>query len=244
MSLTISRLHVSREGKDIIKGVSLEVGAGEVHALMGPNGSGKSSLANALAGHPKYQVTAGAVTLDGEDVTAMAPDEKARRGLFLSMQYPPEVAGVTVAHFLRVITTTARVEPISMAEFRKLLKEKSELLKIAPEFLHRQLGVGFSGGERKRLEILQLALLEPKYALLDETDSGLDVDALDVVTQGIAAVRAANPGMGILLITHYPRILERLPPHRVHVLSQGAIARDGGMELAQEIEKDGYAFLN
>ncbi|MEY4723032.1 MAG: hypothetical protein RLZZ324_545 [Candidatus Parcubacteria bacterium] len=244
MSLTIKDIRISRESKDIIHGVSLEVGAGEVHALMGPNGSGKSSLANALMGHPKYEVTGGSVMLDGTDITVLAPDEKAKRGLFLSMQYPPEVAGVTVAHFLRVITTTARTTPITMAEFRALLKEKAALLKIDPAFFNRSLGVGFSGGEKKRMEILQLALLEPKYAILDETDSGLDVDALDIVTAGIAAVRSANPGMGILLITHYPRILERLEPDAVHVLSKGRIAREGGMELAREIEKTGYAFLD
>lgn len=242
-SLKIENLHASREGKDIVKGVTLEIGAGEVHALMGPNGSGKSSLANALMGHPKYTVGSGTVTLDGEDITALSPDEKAKRGLFLSMQYPPEIPGVTVAHFLRVITTTARREPISMAEFRTLLKEKAALLKVDSSFLNRSLNDGFSGGEKKRMEILQLALLEPKYAILDETDSGLDVDALHIVTDGIAAVRAANPHMGFLVITHYPRILEKLPPVKVHVLWDGHIAREGGPELAQEIEKDGYAFL-
>jgi Fe-S cluster assembly ATP-binding protein len=244
MSLSIQNLHISREGQDIIKGVNLEVGAGEVHALMGPNGSGKSSLANALMSHPKYSVSGGQILLDGTDITALAPDEKAKHGLFLSMQYPPEIPGVTVAHFLRVITTTARAGTITMAQFRTLLKEKSALLKIDPSFLNRSLNEGFSGGEKKRMEILQLALLEPKYAILDETDSGLDVDALKIVAEGIAAVRVANPQMGLLVITHYPRILEHLPPTKVHVLSDGKIAREGGPELAHEIEKDGYAFLN
>ena len=244
MSLKIENLHVAREGKAIVKGVTLEIPAGEVHALMGPNGSGKSSLANALMGHPKYDVTEGALLIDGENVIALAPDEKAKRGLFLSMQYPPEIPGVTVAHFLRVITTTARQKPISLAEFRVLLKEKMALLKIDPSFMQRSLNEGFSGGEKKRMEILQMALLEPKYAILDETDSGLDVDALKVVTDGITAVRAANPHMGILLITHYAPILAQLPPDKVHVLSEGQIVRSGGPELAHEIETGGYSFLN
>lgn len=241
MSLKIENLHVSREGKEIVKGVTLEIPAGEVHALMGPNGSGKSSLANALMGHPKYAVTAGSVSLDGEDVTALPPDKKAALGLFLSMQHPPEVPGVSVAHFLRVVTTTARREPVSVADFRKMLKEKMAELKIDPAFMNRSLNEGFSGGEKKRMEILQLALLEPKYAVLDETDSGLDVDALKIVTDGVS--RAREKGMGVLLITHYARILRHLVPDRVHVLSDGAIARSGGKELADEIEKEGYAFL-
>lgn len=241
-SLKIEELRVSREGKEIVKGVSLEIPAGQVHALMGPNGSGKSSLANALAGHPKYAITGGKIFVDGEDITALRPDEKAKRGLFLSMQYPPEVAGVTVAHFLRVMTTTARRKPVSVAEFRVILKEKMEILKIDTAFMRRGLNEGFSGGEKKRMEILQLALVAPKYAVLDETDSGLDVDALGVVTGGIARVRGG--GTGILLITHYTRILKHLAPDRVHVLEDGAIVRSGGKELADQIERDGYAFLN
>ena len=242
MALKIENLHVSREGKEIVKGVTLEIPAGEVHALMGPNGSGKSSLANAVMGHPKYEVTAGGVTVDGEDVTAMKPNEKAAKGLFLSMQHPPEVPGVSVAHFLRVVTTTARREPVSVADFRKILKDKMAELKIDPAFMQRSLNEGFSGGEKKRMEVLQLALLEPKYAVLDETDSGLDVDALKIVTEGVE--RARRKGMGVLLITHYTRILKHLAPDRVHVLSDGRIARSGGKELAEEIERDGYAFLN
>lgn len=240
-SLKIENLHVEREGKEIVKGVSLEIPAGEIHALMGPNGSGKSSLANALMGHPKYTIVSGRILVDGEDVTAMKPDEKARRGLFLSMQYPPEIPGVTVAHFLRVITTTARQKPISIADFRVLLKEKMDILKIDPAFMQRSLNEGFSGGEKKRMEILQLALLEPRYAVLDETDSGLDVDALKIVTGGIAAVRPKE--LGILLITHYTRILQHLVPDRVHVLANGEIVRSGGAELAEQIEREGYAFL-
>ncbi|HTK04273.1 MAG TPA: Fe-S cluster assembly ATPase SufC [Candidatus Eisenbacteria bacterium] len=241
MSLKIENFHVTREGKEIVKGVTLEIPAGEVHALMGPNGSGKSSLANALMGHPKYEVTGGSVLLDGDDVTALKPNEKAAKGLFLSMQHPPEVPGVSVSHFLRVVTTTSRREPVSVADFRKLLKEKMADLKIDPAFMNRSLNEGFSGGEKKRMEILQLALLEPKYAILDETDSGLDVDALKIVTEGVS--RAREKGMGVLLITHYTRILKHLVPDRVHVLSDGAIVKSGGKELAEEIEREGYAFL-
>ncbi|MEY4745337.1 MAG: hypothetical protein RL272_1282 [Candidatus Parcubacteria bacterium] len=241
MSLKIENLRVSREGKEIVKGVTLEIPAGEVHALMGPNGSGKSSLANALMGHPKYAVTAGSVLLDGEDILSLPPDGKAAKGLFLSMQHPPEVSGVSVSHFLRVVTTTARREPVSVADFRKMLKEKMAALRIDPAFMNRGLNEGFSGGEKKRMEILQLALLSPKYAILDETDSGLDVDALKIVTDGINAVRGS--GMGVLLITHYARILKHLVPDKIHVLAEGRIAKSGGRELADEIEKEGYAFL-
>ncbi len=241
-SLDIKNLHITREGKEIVKGVSLTIPAGEIHALMGPNGSGKSSLANALAGHPKYTITSGSILVDGEEVTALRPDEKAKRGLFLSMQYPPEIPGVTVAHFLRMMTTAARQKPVSVAEFRIILKEKMAMLKIDPAFMQRSLNEGFSGGEKKRMEILQLALLEPKYAVLDETDSGLDVDALKIVTDGINAVRQKE--MGILLITHYARILAHLPPNHVHVLIDGQIVRSGGPELAEQIEREGYGFLN
>jgi len=242
MSLKIENLHVSREGKDIVQGVSLEVGPGEVHALMGPNGSGKSSLANALMGHPKYVITNGTIVLDDEDVTSLKPNERAGKGLFLSMQHAPEVPGVSVAHFLRVITTTARREPVSVAEFRVLLKEKMAELKMDPAFMQRSLNDGFSGGEKKRMEALQLALLAPKYAVLDETDSGLDVDALKIVAEAVAKARAA--GMGALVITHSTRILSLLAPDKVSVLSAGKIVRTGGPELAEQIEKEGYAFLN
>ncbi len=241
MSLKIENLHVTREGKEIVKGINLEIPAGEVHAIMGPNGSGKSSLANALMGHPKYVITAGRVLLDDEDVTALKTNERATKGLFLSQQHPPEVTGVNVAHFLRVITTTARREPVSIPEFRAILKEKMAELKMDPAFMHRSLNQGFSGGEKKRMEALQLALLEPKYAVLDETDSGLDVDALKIVTDAIAKVRGKD--MGILLITHYARILKHLAPDRVHVLADGVIAKSGGKELADEIEREGYSFL-
>jgi Fe-S cluster assembly ATP-binding protein len=242
MSLKIESLKVSREGKEIVKGVSLEVAPGEAHALMGQNGSGKSSLANALMGHPKYVITGGRIMLDGDDVTALKPNERAAKGLFLSMQHPPEVPGVTVAHFLRVITTTARREPVGVADFRKILKEKMADLKIDPAFISRGLNEGFSGGERKRMEILQLALLEPKYAVLDETDSGLDVDALKVVADGVKKLR--GKGMGILLITHHTSILHELIPDRVHVLADGVIIKEGGKKLADEIEKNGFTGLN
>ena len=241
MSLKIENLHVSREGKEIVKGVNLEIPAGEVHAIMGPNGSGKSSLANALMGHPKYEVTQGRIEMDGDDLTAAKPNERAEKGLFLSMQHPPEVTGVAVSHFLRVVVTTARREPVGVAEFRTMLKEKMAQLKIDPAFMNRGLNEGFSGGEKKRMEILQLMLLSPKYAVLDETDSGLDVDALRIVTDGINAAR--QTGMGILVITHYARILTQIVPDKVHVLAGGTIVRSGGKDLAEEIEKDGYAFL-
>ncbi len=238
MSLKIAKLHVSREGKEIVKGVSLSVAPGEVHALMGQNGSGKSSLANALMGHPKYAITDGTISIDDEGLTALKPNERAAKGLFLSMQHPPEVSGVTVAHFLRVITTTARREPLSVADFRKLLMEKMADLKIDGAFMHRGLNEGFSGGEKKRMEILQLALLAPKYAILDETDSGLDVDALKIVSDGVKKLR--EQGMGVLLITHHTRILQDLVPDKVHVLKDGLIVAEGGSELASEIEKEGF----
>jgi Fe-S cluster assembly ATP-binding protein len=241
MSLKIENLHVSREGKEIVKGVNLEIPAGEVHAIMGPNGSGKSSLANALMGHPKYEITAGSIEMDGDDLTAAKPNERAEKGLFLSMQHPPEVTGVPVSHFLRVVVTTARREPVGVAAFRTMLKEKMSQLKIDPAFMNRGLNEGFSGGEKKRMEILQLMLLAPKYAVLDETDSGLDVDALRIVTDGINAARAT--GMGVLVITHYARILTQIVPDKVHVLAGGTIVRSGGKDLAEEIERDGYAFL-
>jgi len=206
--------------------------------LMGQNGSGKSSLANALMGHPKYIITDGTISIDDEDLTQLKPNERAAKGLFLSMQHPPEVSGVTVAHFLRVITTTARREPLSVVDFRKLLKEKMADLKIDAAFMNRGLNEGFSGGEKKRMEILQLALLEPKYAVLDETDSGLDVDALRIVSDGVKKLR--EKGMGVLLITHHTRILQDLVPDKVHVLKDGLIVADGGAELAAEIEKEGF----
>ncbi len=241
MALSIIGLRVSRDGKEIVRGVDLEVPAGQVHALMGPNGSGKSSLANALMGHPKYVIEAGRVLLDGEDVTRAAPDKKSKAGLFLSMQYPAEIPGLSVANFLRAALNARRPSPISVVEFHRILKQEMEALKIDPSFAARGLNEGFSGGEKKRMEVLPLALLKPKYAVLDETDSGLDVDALKVVTAGIN--RARGRDMGILLITHYARILRYLKPDRVHVMSGGRVVLSGGAELAERIEKEGYEAL-
>lgn len=243
MSLTVTNLKVARETNEIVHGLSLAIAPGEVHALMGPNGSGKTSLANALMGHPKFAITDGSVALDGEEVTALPPNERAQKGLFLSMQHPPEVAGVAVSHFLRVVTTTSRREPISVADFRTLLRQKLADLKIDPSLMQRGLNEGFSGGEKKRMEALQLALLEPKYAVLDETDAGLDVDALKIVAETVA--RARERGMGVLLITHTTRILKQLSADRVHVMAEGRIVKSGGMEIAEQIERDGYgAFIN
>lgn len=237
MSLLIENLTVKREAAEIVHGVTLEIPSGEVHALMGPNGSGKSSLANAVMGHPKHAVTAGAVRMDGDDITALAPDEKSRKGLFLSLQSPPEIPGVTVANFLRAAVAARRGGPVSPAQFRDELRSAMTDLGIDPSFASRALDEGFSGGERKRIETLQLVMLGPKYAILDETDSGLDVDALGAVAEGINRGRG---GMGILVITHYARILAYLKPDRVHVMVGGRIVASGGPELAREIEKNGY----
>jgi len=237
-SFQISNLHVACEGKEIVKGVSLEVKPGEVHALMGPNGSGKSTLANALMGHPKYQITEGRIQIDGKDVTNLPAHERARFGLFLSMQYPPEIPGVTVSSFLRTALNAVRASKLTVLQFHKLLKEKMAELKMDPAFSRRHLNEGFSGGEKKRAEILQMTVLEPKYAVLDETDSGLDVDALKVVTDGINKLR--GPDLGILLITHYARILNYVTPDTVHVMKGGQIVKTGGKELADVIEADGF----
>lgn len=237
-SLKIENLHISREGKEIVKGISLEVKPGEVHALMGPNGSGKSTLANALMGHPKYRITSGKIFVDEKDITELPPNERAKTGLFLSMQYPPEIPGVTLSSFLRTAVNALRDTKLTVLAFHKLLKEKMAELKMDPAFSRRHLNEGFSGGEKKRAEILQMTLLEPKYAVLDETDSGLDVDALKVVTDGINTLR--GPGLGILLITHYTRILKYVTPDKVHVLKDGKIVKVGGQELADLIENEGF----
>lgn len=238
--LTIENLTINRDGKPIVNGLDLSLPAGEVHALMGPNGSGKSTLAGALMGHPAHEITGGRIMLDGDDISEAPPEERSRKGLFLSMQYPPELAGVSLSSALRAAVNARRETPMGVVEFHDLLKRKMEELGMDPSFAGRGLNEGFSGGEKKRAEILQLSLLEPKYAILDETDSGLDVDALRAVTDGIARVR---DGMGILIITHYARILEHLRPDRVHVMSGGRIAASGGPELAERIEKEGYSFL-
>jgi Fe-S cluster assembly ATP-binding protein len=243
-TLEIRDLHVNVEeaagtSREILRGVDLTVPAGETHAIMGPNGSGKSTLAYAIAGHPKYTVTSGSVTLDGEDVLAMSVDARARAGLFLAMQYPVEVPGVSVSNFLRTAVTAVRGEAPKLRDFAKQLRSSMAELSIDPEFAQRNLNEGFSGGEKKRHEILQLELLNPKIAVLDETDSGLDIDALKVVSEGINRF-AAGEGHGLLLITHYPRLLRYVKPDYVHVFVSGRIVAEGGPELSEELEQEGY----
>ena len=242
-TLEIRDLHaeVAAEGgaKEILRGVDLTVRAGETHAIMGPNGSGKSTLAYAVAGHPKYTITRGTVTLDGDDVLAMTVDERARAGLFLAMQYPVEVPGVSMANFLRSAATSIRGEAPKLRTWVKEVKGAMADLDIDPAFADRSVNEGFSGGEKKRHEVLQLALLKPRIAILDETDSGLDVDALRVVSEGVNRYTAAGD-VGVLLITHYQRILQHIRPDHVHVFAGGRIVRSGGPELAEELERDGY----
>jgi Fe-S cluster assembly ATP-binding protein len=235
--LAVRDLHVSVDGKEILKGVDLEVPQGEVHALMGPNGSGKSTLAYALMGHPKYQVTAGAVSFDEQDLLALPADARARLGLFLCFQYPTAIPGVTTVNFLRA-ALRAQGKEMPARQFLNRLAEEMALLKIDESFRQRYINDGFSGGEKKRSEILQLAMLRPRMAILDETDSGLDVDALRTVAEGV--MQLSGPDMGVLVITHYPRILEYLRPDRVHVLHDGRVITAGGAELAQRIERGGY----
>jgi Fe-S cluster assembly ATP-binding protein len=243
-TLEIRDLHVNIEEanggqREILRGVDLDVNAGETHAIMGPNGSGKSTLAYAIAGHPKYHVTQGTVTLDGEDVLAMSVDARARAGLFLAMQYPVEVPGVSVSNFLRTAVTAVQGEAPKLRDFMKNMRKAMADLSIDPVFAERNLNEGFSGGEKKRHEVLQLELLQPKIAVLDETDSGLDIDALKVVSEGINRFRA-GAGHGVLLITHYTRILRYVQPDFVHVFVGGKIVRSGGQELAEELETNGY----
>jgi len=242
-TLEIKDLHASvatEDGaKEILKGVDLTIRAGETHAVMGPNGSGKSTLAYAIAGHPKYEITSGTVTLDGADVLAMTVDERARAGLFLAMQYPVEVPGVSTSNFLRSAATAVRGEAPKLRTWVKEVKAAMSDLDIDPAFGDRNVNEGFSGGEKKRHEVLQLALLSPKFAILDETDSGLDVDALRVVSEGVNRYRAGGE-TGVLLITHYTRILQHITPDVVHVFSGGRIVESGGPELANELEKTGY----
>ncbi len=241
-TLEIKDLHVKVAGdggKEILRGVDLTVRAGETHAIMGPNGSGKSTLAYSVAGHPKYEITSGSVTLDGEDVLAMSVDERARAGLFLAMQYPVEVPGVTVSNFLRTAKTAIDGEAPNLRHWIKDVKTAMTDLKMDPVFAERNVNEGFSGGEKKRHEILQLELLQPRIAILDETDSGLDVDALKVVSEGVNRVRSGSD-VGVLLITHYTRILRYITPDFVHVFVDGRIAEQGGPELADELEANGY----
>ena len=234
------QVNTDEGAKDILRGVDLTVKAGETHALMGPNGSGKSTLAYAIAGHPKYTITGGTVTLDGEDVLEMSVDERARAGMFLAMQYPVEVPGVSVSNFLRTSITAIRGEAPNLRNWIKELKEAMSGLQIDQQFAERSVNEGFSGGERKRTEILQMELIHPKIAVLDETDSGLDVDALRVVSEGINRVIEKGE-TGVLLITHFTRILKYIKPDYVHVFYEGRIVREGGPELADEIEANGYA---
>ena len=252
--LVVKDLHVSVEGKEILKGLSLEVRKGQFHALMGPNGSGKSTLANTLMGHPRYEVTSGDILFKGASILDLEADERSRAGLFMAFQYPVAIPGVTVANFLRS-ALNARLAPagtngagampsrrgIAPKEFRALLLEKMATLKMDESFATRYLNDGFSGGEKKRAEILQMAILKPEIAIMDETDSGLDIDALRIVSEGVNAL--AGPGLGILLITHYQRILNYIKPHFVHVMVDGRISLSGGPELAHELETRGYDFV-
>jgi Fe-S cluster assembly ATP-binding protein len=242
MMLEIENLHVTVDGKHILKGLSLSIGTGEVHAIMGPNGSGKSTLSYVLAGREGYEITEGRIAYQGEDLTAMKPEERAAKGIFLAMQYPVEIPGVTTMNFLKTALNAQRrargESEFDAMSVLKLVRQKAGALKIGEEMLRRALNVGFSGGEKKRLEILQMALFEPRLAILDETDSGLDIDALKLVAEGVNALRA--PDRAMLVITHYQRLLAYIVPDRVHVLANGRIVKEGGKELAEELEASGY----
>ena len=240
--LIVRDLQVAVEGKPILKGIDLTVEPGRVHALMGPNGSGKSTLAFTLAGHPGYQVLGGDAVLDGEALLELSPDKRAKAGLFLSFQYPAAIPGVSVANFVRTARQAVRPDDLTPAKFRKLVFDKLDVLEMDPAFLGRYVNDGFSGGEKKRLEMLQLAVLAPKYAILDETDSGLDVDALEAVGKSVAALRESDEGKntGFLVITHYPRILRHIAADAVHVMIDGRIVKSGGPDLAELIERQGY----
>ncbi|HIG92925.1 TPA: Fe-S cluster assembly ATPase SufC [Candidatus Woesearchaeota archaeon] len=238
--LEIIDLKVEVGGIEIIQGVTLTFHPGQIHALMGPNGSGKSTLANAIMGHPKYKITQGKILLDGKDITHEKTNLRAKAGLILSFQYPSEITGVAIGNFLRTAVNNLREQKYSVVEFHHLLKEKMAQLKMDSSFMRRYLNEGFSGGEKKRAEILQLIMLEPRYALLDEADSGLDVDAIKTVAEGINLVRKTQQEMGIIIITHYNRILEYLHPDQVSILYQGKIIASGGYELATRIEKEGF----
>ncbi|HEX2069647.1 MAG TPA: Fe-S cluster assembly ATPase SufC [Actinomycetota bacterium] len=240
-TLEIKDLHVQVEGKPILKGIDLTVRQGEVHALMGPNGSGKSTLANVLMGRPGYEITSGQVLFKGQDITALKPDQRAQMGLFLAFQYPTEIPGVSVVNFLRSAYNSVKGEQTSALAFRKRLKEKMNLLGVEDQMVNRYVNQGFSGGEKKKNEILQLAVLEPEIAVLDETDSGLDIDSLKAVAGGVQQL--IGPSLGVLLITHYQRILNYITPDKIHVLMDGRIVLSGGPELAHELEQKGYEGL-
>ncbi len=240
-ALSVDNLHASVDGREILRGVSLEIPAGELHALMGPNGSGKSTLANVLLGNPAYTVTSGTIEFLGEDITHLPPDERAARGLFLGFQHPEEIPGVSVFNFLRQAMSSRKgIENFSVLEVRLETMAWTKKLGMDQRFLDRYLNEGFSGGERKRNELLQMALLQPEFAVLDETDSGLDIDALKSVADGISTIRSERPELGILLITHYHRILDHLAPDVVHVLVDGHVVETGGPELARTVEANGF----
>ena len=243
--LKIENLHASIGDKEILKGINLTVGKGEVHAIMGPNGSGKSTLSSVLVGHPTYEVTEGSVIFEGEDILELEPEERAHRGLFLSFQYPVEIPGVSMVNFMRAALNERRkaagLDPLPAAEFLKLMKQKRELVELDNKLASRSVNEGFSGGEKKRNEIFQMAMLEPKLAILDETDSGLDIDALRIVAKGVNELR--SPENSTIVITHYQRLLDYIRPDFVHVLYKGRIVRSGGPELALELEERGYDWI-
>src|ERR687886_540336 len=244
--LEIKNLHVRVDDKEILKGVDLTVARGEIHALMGPNGSGKSTLANEIMGHPNLDVTEGEILFKGEDITEAEPDERARMGVFMAFQYPVAVPGVTVTKYLRTVMNAHREErgedPVPLKDFRKSVEAAMELTEVPREFVSRYLNEGFSGGEKKRMEILQLALQRPELAVLDETDSGLDIDALNVVAHGVNTV-AQQTDMGVLIITHYQRILHMVEPNRVSIMYEGRIVKEGGPELVEQLERQGYGWV-
>ena len=244
--LEIKNLHANVDGKEILRGINLTINAGEVHAIMGPNGAGKSTLSNVLAGRDGYEVTAGEVIYKGEDLLALAPEERAQRGVFLAFQYPVEIPGVSNVYLLKAALNAVRqyqgLDEVDAMDFLTLVREKMQLVKMNESFLHRNVNEGFSGGEKKRNEILQMAVLEPALAILDETDSGLDIDALRIVSEGVNALRAAD--RSIVMITHYQRLLDYIVPDYVHVLSEGRIVKSGDKELAKELEKTGYSWIH
>jgi Fe-S cluster assembly ATP-binding protein len=239
--LKIEDLHVEIDGQEIVKGLDLEVGEGEIHAIMGPNGSGKSTLANVLMGHPRYEVTGGSITFRGEDVFELEPDERAKLGMFLAFQYPSEVPGVSVANFLRTAVNSVREEELGPMDMYRLIQEKMKIMQMDPKFAERYLNEGFSGGEKKRNEILQMLMLEPRLAIMDETDSGLDIDALQVVAKGVNELR--GPTFSAVIITHYQRILRYIEPDHVHVMLDGRLVTSGGKELAHDLEDKGYEWV-
>ena len=245
MMLKIEDLHAGIEGKEILKGINLEVNAGEVHAIMGPNGSGKSTMSNVLVGHPKYTVTQGKITFKGQDLLAMTAEERSHQGMFMSFQYPVEIPGVSMTNFMRTAINEKRKalgqQPLSPTDFLKLIKEKRDLVKLDAKFMNRSVNEGFSGGEKKRNEIFQMAMLEPSLSILDETDSGLDIDALRIVADGVN--RLKSPETSVIVITHYQRLLDYIKPDIVHVLYQGRIIKTAGPELALELEERGYDWV-